>query len=366
MLICPDILSILLLFRIFSVDLDEVGSSELNLQTATVSISQHGEMGWLKKLVTTSTCKMDFYKFPFDKQVCSLELVSWSYDNSSIFLVPIPVNDVVHQDDNWNITKIETSVVYKDADCCKHPFSYIIIKVYITRNAAPLTLGLVIPSSLLSILVLISFVLPADSGERISLCITLLLTVTLFQQLTSEMIPRSQIPKLSMYLFVLLVILMLALIANAFVINIHFRGTRKMSSITMKILLGALGYLFCFRRDKDDISKEKNELDLIHNLVFELNENMDRVSNPIYEPPEFYKSQNRSTTDVKVRNINTENKTDVEFPERNYLTTEKCKTCNEKDKLQSNWIDACIILDRLFLTLFTIIFIVTIIWVALS
>ena len=107
----------------------ELGSSELALQSASVSISNSGEMGWLKKLLTTTTCKMNFNEFPYDEQVCTLELVSWSYDNSSIHLVPIPRNDVIRQDDTWNVTKIETSVVYEDADCCKYPFPYIIIKV---------------------------------------------------------------------------------------------------------------------------------------------------------------------------------------------------------------------------------------------
>ena len=256
----------------FSVD-KETGSSELALQTATVSISEHGEMGWLKKLTTTSTCKMNFDEFPFDEQVCVLEFVSWSYDNSSIFLVPIPRNNVIRQDDIWNVTKIEASTVYEDADCCSHPFPYIIIKVHIKRRPAPLTLGLVIPSSLLSILVLISFVLPADSGERISLSITLLLTVTLFQQLTSSMIPRSQIPKLSKYFFVLLIILMLALIANALVINLHFENGRKKPKIVQKVVLSALGYLSCIYKEEEDIEEGEKLSGPVKNLALELNEN---------------------------------------------------------------------------------------------
>ena len=288
--------------------------SELALQSTTVSVSQYGEIGWLKKLITTSTCQMNFKNFPNDEQVCSLELVSWKYDNNSIFLEPIPRNDVIRQHDNWNITKIETSVRYESADCCRYPFRYIIIKVHIKRQATPLTLGLVVPSSLLSILVLISFVLPADSGERISLCITLLLTVTLFQQLTSEMIPRSQIPNLSWYHFVLLIVLMLALIANAIVINLYFGTDREMPSLFKKIVLGFFGSML--------YSSQKEKLALkIHLDENLLNEN----SNKVYA----------------------------------------CRTCYEQKQLRMDWINACIILDRLFFLSFIVIFSVAIIWVAL-
>ena len=105
------------------------------------------------------------------------------------------------------------------------------------RNHTPLTIGLVIPSAILSALVLLSFLLPVDCGERISLCMTILLTVMLFQQLTSEMVPRSQLPYISQYFFIIFIVQVLALVANVIIINLHLHGcNQRVPSIVKKLL----------------------------------------------------------------------------------------------------------------------------------
>ena len=233
--------------------------------------------------------------------------------------------------------------------------------MHIARKAAPLTLGLVIPSSLLSILVLISFVLPADSGERISLSITLLLTVTLFQQLTSAMIPRSQIPKLSKYFFALLIILMLALIANAIVINLHFGTGRKMPTFIQKVVLGVFGYIFCVHQGKEKLQETKKMPGQAKNLALDLNENNTNIS-PVdakINPDVFIEFAKSNGKDLKESRINQNGDT------RNNPAIEQDfnkKELNEQERPSSAWPDACIILDRLFLALFSIMFCVTIIW----
>ena len=57
--------------------------------------------------------------------------------------------------------------------------------------------NLVVPCSLIGSMVLLSFVLPPESGERIGLGITVLMAMAIFQELTSNKLPvDSNIPLL--------------------------------------------------------------------------------------------------------------------------------------------------------------------------
>lgn len=47
------------------------------------------------------------------------------------------------------------------------------------------------PCALIACMVFFTFVLPPECGERVSLCITILMAMTIFQELTSEKLPPS-------------------------------------------------------------------------------------------------------------------------------------------------------------------------------
>lgn len=49
--------------------------------------------------------------------------------------------------------------------------------------------NLVVPCSLIALMVLLSFILPPESGERIGLGITVLMAMAIFQELTSNKLP---------------------------------------------------------------------------------------------------------------------------------------------------------------------------------
>ena len=275
----------------------------------------------MKGLTLNSYCKMNFEAFPYDVQVCPFHFSSWSHDNSSIHLQPIEYNDLNSFDDTWEFIDTEYQVKYLKAACCKHPFPYIEIKLSMKRRHAALTLGLVIPSALLSALSLLSFMLPADSGERISLCITILLTVTLFQQLTSEMIPRSQLPYLSHYFFSMGIALMATLVVNTIVINFHFKRDRNMPYLFRKFVIDFLGTLICM----NTTTKEDQSV----NNVCEQSEREAGIENnavSIVSTTSQIGSSNEDTSDGVPEN------------------------------LERDWVKACDIIDRFFLIMFSVMF----------
>ncbi|KAK7912410.1 hypothetical protein WMY93_012621 [Mugilogobius chulae] len=101
-----------------------------------------------------STCRIDVRWFPFDEQRCELKFGSWSYDGWAIDLKMLEA-DISGYTSNgeWDL------VAYPD----------ITYTVVMRRRTLYYGLNLLLPCILISTLALLVFLLPADSGEKISL-----------------------------------------------------------------------------------------------------------------------------------------------------------------------------------------------------
>lgn len=106
--------------------------------------------------------------------------------------------------------------------------------------------------SYLSVLV---FYLPADSGEKIALCISILLSQTMFFLLISEIIPSTSLalPLLGKYLLFTMVLVGLSVVVTIVILNIHYRkpSTHKMAPWVRSFFIKTLPRLLLMRVPKD-------------------------------------------------------------------------------------------------------------------
>ena len=335
-------------FSLFSIA--DVSQSVLSNAKTIVKITENGDIRWSFRMLTRTNCDLEFQNFPYDEQNCTLKFVSWSYDNASLFLNTVHKSEKSIPSTSWKTTKTEGSLVYQSFEGHDHPFSYGYVNVHMRRIETPLTLGLVVPSALLSALVLLSFVLPIGGGERISLCLTILLTVTLFQQLSSELIPSSQLPYLSQYFFILLIVQIFALIANAIVIHLHFENQRHIPSFIRKIFLHDDGSASTkFRKSKSKIQSSpaaSNGTEILdnNNVIIENKKTDGRCSR--FELDNAPHSGMSSTSNTR--------QSDKE--------DETLNLAGIDDQLVSDWEVICKLLDRFFFVLFMVVFMAALIW----
>lgn len=142
-----------------------------------------------------STCNVDVRWFPFDIQRCELKFGSWTYDG---WLLDLQMNDAdisgYMANGEWDLIGEHTFFLNENLseqkspflsvftppgvpgtrnevfyDCCKEPYPAVTFVVAIRRRTLYYALNLLIPCVLLSSMTLLIFVLPADSGEKISL-----------------------------------------------------------------------------------------------------------------------------------------------------------------------------------------------------
>jgi hypothetical protein len=74
--------------------------------------------------------------------------------------------------------------------CCSDPYPDITYTVLLQRHSSFYIFNL-LPRFLISFLASLGFYLPADSGEKVSLGVTVLLALTVFQLMVAERMPSS-------------------------------------------------------------------------------------------------------------------------------------------------------------------------------
>eukprot|EP00794_Sanderia_malayensis_P015760 gene15760-17349_t len=257
-----------------SVDGNGQYSGGLNVYKHKVRMDHSGKMSWLNPVVFKSICEIDVSYFPFDDQKCKLKFGSWAHDASRIQMnspsTTSSANSYYVENGEWHLLSITTKENIKNYQCCKNPFADVTVTMKIRRQAINYTLTLILPCALLSSLVVLGFILPPESGERIGLSITVLLAVTVFQQLTSQIMPPYDFPYLAQYYMATIMETGLSLVVTTLILNFYHRSYRQMPWLLRKIILDGLGPILFCRQTKqeadEDVSLDGFEDDLLHRM----------------------------------------------------------------------------------------------------
>ncbi|XP_072515939.1 neuronal acetylcholine receptor subunit alpha-4b isoform X2 [Salminus brasiliensis] len=190
-----------------------------------------GRIKWKPPAIYKSSCSIDVTFFPFDQQNCTMKFGSWTYDQAKIDLVSMD-NDVDQMDywesGEWVIINAVGMYNTKKYECCTEIYPDITYYFIIRRLPLFYTINLIIPCLLISCLTVLVFYLPSECAEKITLCISVLLSLTVFLLLITEIIPSTSlvIPLIGEYLLFTMIFVTLSIIITVFVLNVHHRSSR--------------------------------------------------------------------------------------------------------------------------------------------
>ncbi|XP_009688588.1 neuronal acetylcholine receptor subunit alpha-2 [Struthio camelus] len=195
----------------------------------------NGRVKWVPPAIYKSSCSIDVTFFPFDQQNCKMKFGSWTYDKAKIDLENmdhhVDLKDY-WESGEWAIINAIGTYNSKKYDCCTEIYPDITFCFTIRRLPLFYTINLIIPCLLISCLTVLVFYLPSDCGEKITLCISVLLSLTVFLLLITEIIPSTSlvIPLIGEYLLFTMIFVTLSIIITVFVLNVHHRSssTHKM------------------------------------------------------------------------------------------------------------------------------------------
>ena len=151
----------------------------------------NGKVVWTVPFILTVACAIDPRYFPFDRQECDLRFGSWVYDTTRMDLVLRKfrsVNQFYVENGVWDVS-VTIKSDPRSYEGYDGEYAEIIYTLWLTRRPAYYIFTVITPCFMLSLINLMVFVLPTESGEKVSLGITNVLALVLFQQLIGQSIP---------------------------------------------------------------------------------------------------------------------------------------------------------------------------------
>ncbi|CAF5062623.1 unnamed protein product, partial [Rotaria sp. Silwood1] len=157
-------------------------------------IDYNGTVFWPPIVKFRSTCKIDITWFPFDDQLCFLKFGSWTYDSTQLILTNRSANiDMSNYVDNgeWKLLTSWTVLSTITYSCCEETYHDLKFYFHIRRRTLYYTFNVIIPCIMLSGLTCLTFYLPTESGEKVSLGLTVLLSFSVFMLVIAESMPAT-------------------------------------------------------------------------------------------------------------------------------------------------------------------------------
>lgn len=199
-----------------------------SMYPTNIIVNSDGTCSWVPLGLYISSCAIDITWFPFDDQYCIMKFGSWTYDGSKINLtarsdsVDISTYQPSGEWDLISVPAVRSVLLY---ECCPDPYIDITFTIHIRRRTLYYGFNLIIPCALISLLALLTFVLPPDAGEKIGLGITILLALSVFQMIVADMVPPTSmaVPLVGAYFACVMIMSTVSVITTVLVLNFHHR-----------------------------------------------------------------------------------------------------------------------------------------------
>ncbi|RUS76821.1 hypothetical protein EGW08_015419, partial [Elysia chlorotica] len=145
-------------------------------------------------------------------------------------------------------------------ECCPEEYQDLTFTIHIRRRTLYYGFNIVIPCVLISSLTLLLFILPPDAGEKISLGVTILLSLMVFLLLVAETMPPTSdaVPLIGIYFVCIMVMCSMSIIFTVGVLNFHYRtpDTHMMPYWIKHLICGWLAWGLRMRRPGGANSKK--------------------------------------------------------------------------------------------------------------
>ncbi|KAM4026348.1 acetylcholine receptor subunit alpha-1-B [Anomaloglossus baeobatrachus] len=310
-----------------------------------VLLDYTGKIIWTPPAIFKSYCEIIVTYFPFDQQNCSMKLGTWTFDGNLVVINP--------ENDRPDLSNFMESGEWmmKDYRCWKHwveyaccpGVPYLDITYHFVLQRLPLyfIVNVIIPCLLFSFLTGLVFYLPTDSGEKMTLSISVLLSLTVFLLVIVELIPStsSAVPLIGKYMLFTMVFVIASIIITVIVINTHHRSpsTHTMPAWVRKIFIETIPNLMFFSTMKRPSQENQGQ------KIFAEDIDISEISGKLGPAAVIYQSSILKNPDVKsaIEGIK-------------YIA-ETMKSDEESNKASEEWKFVAMVLDHILLALFMLV-----------
>uniref|UniRef100_A0A672GPX0 Neuronal acetylcholine receptor subunit beta-2-like n=1 Tax=Salarias fasciatus TaxID=181472 RepID=A0A672GPX0_SALFA len=321
-------------------------------------VSNTGDIFWLPPAIYKSACAIEVQNFPFDQQNCTLKFRSWTYDHTEVDL--ILTSDFASRDDftpsgEWDIVSLPAR---KNEDPNDITYLDITYDFVIKRKPLFYTINLIIPCVLITSLAILVFYLPSDCGEKMTLCISVLLALTVFLLLISKIVPPTSlaVPLIGKYLMFTMVLVTFSIVSTVCVLNVHHRSpsTHYMPDWVKRLFLVRLPTFLLMRRPGTSNVREKLRRKYASRNNLCQNNSRSGTDKRLGDLPDG----SGGFSDFR-RNLTLQNEADLdEAVDGVRYIAEHMKTEDDDEGIIEDWKYVAMVIDRLFLWIFILVCVV--------
>ena len=168
-----------------------------------------GQVVWYPIHRAEILCQVDTTFYPYDTQECSFWISSWTLPMTILEIIPFKesTDDLTPNSTEWDIISIESGLDYTYTSSYDDA-NFIPVKhtIRMKRNAPFFAMALLIPCLLMTVLIQVIFLIPANTGDRRALAVAVWTSLVLFLMILIDSIPgsSSKVPVFGLYSILML------------------------------------------------------------------------------------------------------------------------------------------------------------------
>ncbi|XP_013405943.1 neuronal acetylcholine receptor subunit alpha-7 [Lingula anatina] len=313
---------------------DDVAKINFPLSNYHVIVHENGWASYVLHTHFSTTCIFNVVMYPLDTQVCEFDVRPRISLPSLVKIKNLEVDNSHYANSSewemgetsWNIYGFEETDTNTSAFDSKDGMNMTfivndgkaVIKFRWKRMAGYHFVTIIVPTAIIAASTVMCFWLPPDGGERVSVGLTVLLSLMVFQELVANYVPVSStnMPLIIVYICILTICTKVSLVSSIIVINIQNRSQlgQRVPRWARQFIFNFLAYILCMRIP-DHVRRDLKKRRLSKNRV------NSQASTPSHGVREVPKSGNSPGCSRKIQG-NCETETVAANDESNLLETE--------------------------------------------
>ncbi|XP_077988494.1 acetylcholine receptor subunit alpha-1-A-like [Glandiceps talaboti] len=322
------------------------------IMKTNADIDYTGAVKWYAPALFKSSCKVNIRYFPFDTQYCDLRLGSWTFAASGLNLMNVSDSGdsaAFIKNGEWTLKGMPITREFIYYPCCPDdPYNVLTFTIIIQRRPLFYVFNLIVPGMLVSALTALDFYLSAESGEKITLSITILLSLSVFLLLVAETLPPTSevIPLISAYYMATMVLVSVSMFFSVIVLALHHRGCqgRRAPKLLRVITFEYIApVLLCRRGCKNSQKKDKK-------LKYKLDGSLQELNPDVLEQNFLEMAENKNQV-YGGKRATVQSNLDGIAKNLQHLV-QKSDDNDADNEIINEWKEVALIIDRLFMLIF--------------
>ncbi|XP_032230354.2 neuronal acetylcholine receptor subunit alpha-10 isoform X2 [Nematostella vectensis] len=320
-----------------------------------VQLFNDGLCVWYAPTIIQSGCNIDITYFPFDDQLCELKFGSWTYNGLEVNIVQM----LDQADLKFYMKSSEFQLISAKAkrnvntfSCCPEPYPDVTFYLHLRRKPGFFLYNIIIPCLVITSLAVLTFVLPPEIGERVTLVIESFLALSFVVLMVSDSVPvtSDNTPLIVKFLLISMCEIGGALVANCISLNLY--KLYPMPQWVRVVFLHYLARMLCIDtgHPKSDVDKDFMKLDTLEKKLYNVaKKHSESRTGSSPTSPLLSHQSSPSLTDHHLGKI-----------ADGMAAVARCSQLEVEAKINKDfWIFTSRIVDRMFLLVFIVAFIVS-------